>query len=542
MTKTQVCLLLLICPANLVFAEGQTPTTPETEQETIRVNKIVVISNPIFDESAPDSIFIHGWANYLHINTRESVVLNRLNFNAGDEVKTKDLEEAQRLLRTEAYIRDANVYLASKDPTADTDDEAQTIVVETWDNWSLLPTVSFSRSGGGSSASVGIKEDNLLGYGIRTRLRYQTDEDRTGYKFAFEAPFDWIKHATIGTDFYDNSDGQAARLYFDKPFYTLDGKHTYGFDLLSDDRTDTIRQNGLDINEFQHKVQYANLQYGWLVNKTDAELSRLITGFTIDNNEFDNIDSYPDSPLPEDRDFMYPWIAYEYLQDQFEVLTNVHLIAINEDYNLGWHHYIRLGLETKDQRDDSPLGYHLFWQTNRGYQSGPDLLLLSLGGKATFETRQKDFYQINTEAEYFYQINPKWTAYSKARLSHSKNNPLDQTFALGDETGVRGYANDYQHGDNQWLFTAELRHYPNINLYQLAELGWAAFGDIGQAFGGPDENNEHKGTIGSVGIGARIYSPKSSYGHVAHIDLSFPFTQGEDVNRWEWRFQVKSHF
>ncbi len=106
----------------------------------------------------------------------------------------------------------------------------------------------------------------------------------------------------------------------------------------------------------------------------------------------------------------------------------------------------------------------------------------------------------------------------------------------------RGYPNDYQYGDNQWAFTAEIRNYPNINLYQLAELGWAVFTDVGHAFGGGDENNDVTSPIGSVGIGARIYSSKSSYGNVAHIDISMPFTSGVEVNSWEWRFQVKNRF
>lgn len=73
--------------------------------------------------------------------------------------------------------------------------------------------------------------------------------------------------------------------------------------------------------------------------------------------------------------------------------------------------------------------------------------------------------------------------------------------------------------------TAEIRNYPNINLYQLAELGWAVFADVGQASGGPlAANNEVSGPLASVGIGARIYSSRSSYGNVAHIDLSVPYT------------------
>ena len=284
-----------------------------------------------------------------------------------------------------------------------------------------------------------------------------------------------------------------------------------------------------------------SLEYGWRIHITANSRTRIIAGITHDKNEFANLDNYPDSPLPQNRDFLYPWIAYEHLQDDYKVLNNVHLINYNEDFNLGWHHYLKIGLETQDV-DNSALGYHIDWKTTRGYQADEDLILLSFDGIGTFATKQKDFYRVNAMAEYFYQINPKWTAYAKSRLSTSKNNYLDQTFGLGDDTGVRGYPNDYQHGDNQWLFTAELRNYPNINLYQFAELGWAAFVDVGQAAGGQDEGNEVSGPIGSVGVGARIYSSRSSYGNVAHIDISMPFTTGVEVNEWEWRFIVKNRF
>nr|WP_244999897.1 hypothetical protein [Shewanella schlegeliana] len=515
---------------------------PEDYEQKKQTKNIVIKSNDIFDLSDPETFFIHRWANYLHINTRDLVIRDKLSFSEGDKISQKDLDEAQRILRSQAYIRDARVTFSQPAADADLADEGENILVETWDNWSLLPTFSASHSGGESKFSVGLKEDNLLGYGIRTRVKYQSNEERTGYLFAVETPINFIKHATIAASFYDNSDGQAKYVYFEKPFYNLDGKYMYSAEYLDDFRIDTLKQNGQDINEFEHAVTYNNARFGWLIERDSKQLSRVITGLTQDRHEFAHIDSYPSSELPQDRDFLYPWIAYQYLQDDFEVLNNVHLINNNEDFNLGWQHYFKLGIETRDLNNSSPIGYHLDWQSSRGYQGDDQLILLAMDAKGVFATSQNDFYQVNLAAEYFYHITPKWTAYSKLRLSTSQNNYLDKPFALGDETGIRGYPNDYQYGDHQWAFTAELRNYPNINLYQLAELGWAIFTDVGHAFGGSDENNAVSSPIGSLGIGARIYSSKSSYGNVAHIDLSVPYTSGPEVNSWEWRFQVKSHF
>jgi outer membrane protein assembly factor BamA len=515
-------------------------TLPIPDEAPTKVGKIVIISHPIFDLSDPDSFFIHRWANYLHINSREDTIKQKLSFIPGDTLTEKELAEAQRLLRYESFIRDANIFVAQKDPNADlTRDD--TLVVETWDNWSLLPTVSLSKTGDDTKYSFGIKEDNLLGYGVKTRMQYQSDKDRTGYKFAFEAPFTPIKHATIGADFYDNSDGQAVHLLFDKPFYELSSQDMYSAEFLDDTRVDTLRQNGKDTGEFEHQVSYTNVSYGWLINKSQAELSRFSLGITQDKHDFLPTAESPLTALPQDRAFLYPWIGYEYLQDDFTVLNNIYLINKNEDFNLGWHHKVKVGLETNDL-DDALVGYHMFASSSRGYHDENHFFLMSIDGRASLATSQADFFNLGIQGEYFYQFAPKWTAYSKGRLATSNNNYRDMPFALGDETGIRGYANDYQHGDHQWSATGELRYYPNINLYQLAELGWAAFIDVGQAFGGSDAGNETQSPIGSIGIGARLYSSKSSYGNVAHIDLSVPFTNGEEVNGWEWRFQVKSHF
>ena len=532
-----------VAPAANMTAQP-TNNAEEASSKTTKksIKKIVVVSNAIFDESDPDAFFIHRWANYLHINSRESTILNKLSFNETDQVTQKDLDEAQRILRYEPYIRDAKVSFAQTDPEAEPS-EKETVLVETWDNWSLLPTFSAGRSGGDSKFSVGIKEDNLLGYGIRTRLKYKSSADRTGYQLAFRAPMDrWIKHSTLSANFYDNSDGEATMVDFTKPFYTLDDTNMYSGSYINDLRVDTIRQNGKDVNEFEHKVDYYNAQYGWLLNYQDDSLSRIMVGITQDKNSFTHIEQYPNSSLPYDRDYLYPWIGYQYIQDDYKVLNNVHLINHNEDFNLGWQHYIKLGIETSDTRDSSPIGYHLNWLSSRGYQNEQQLILVSAAGEGFFETSQADYFKVSIAAEYFYQISPKWTAYSKVRLSTSQNNYLDQPFALGDNTGVRGYPNDYQHGDNQWLVTAEIRNYPNINLYQLAELGWAVFTDYGQASGGDDQNNAVSDPIGSIGIGARIYSSRSSYGNVAHIDFTLPYTSGEGINSWEWRFQVKQQF
>lgn len=531
-------LLWLLATTAIGMSVNATPISADSaDSRTFVVGHIRVVSNPIFDESASNAIFLHHWANAIHINTRDSVILDRLSFKEGDVITQKQLEEAQRILRKEPYLRDAKIVQV---PAKDDQPQPVNLVVETWDQWSLLPTVDWGRSGGKNRYSFGIKDDNILGLGMQTQLEYQSDEDRTGYKFDFETPLTIVKNARVAASFADNDDGKSTWLMFDKPFYTLMDTRAYGAEYQSVDRTNTFRQNGEDLQEYQESLDFAEFYWGMLLQQQGDVRQRLRFGITRDRHAFTALPGQPMLPLPQDRNFTYPWTEWEYLQDDYRVMTNVHLINFNEDINLGWQHKLRFGLETND--GDS-LGYHLEWQMNRGYADDHELLLLELKATGIFATAQPDYYRIAATTEYFYRFNHKWSAYSRVQLISSRHNFRDLPVALGDEAGMRGYPNDFQHGDQQWLVTAELRNYPNINLYQLAELGWAAFIDVGHAFGGPlAEDNEISHPISAIGIGARLYSSRSSYGNVVHMDFSLPMSNGEHVSGWEWRFEVKSHF
>ncbi len=522
-----------------LFSTSPGIAAPKTQPHFV-VSEIIIVNHSIFDESADNSIFIHHWANKLHVDTRNEVILDRLNFKENDAIDSDDIAEAQRVLRRLPYISDAKVYVARPDPQADVKTKGKTIVVEVWDNWSLLPTVNFSRSNGESRSAFGIKEDNLLGTGIGTDFQYQKERDRSGYLFGVSAPIKWVKHADVSADYYDNSDGKALSLAFEKPFYTLDGTHSYSADYNDQRRVDTIRQNGVEAEKFDHDISQFNVNYGWLLHHGNNELSRLMIGISQDKHVFSP--ETDDDLTPADRDYLYPWINYQFIQDDYRVFENIRLIRKKEDINLGWTHSVTLGIETRDTRHSGDLGYHVDWSTSKGYQFNKQLVFLNLSGNGHFNTGEKDYYRVDLQGEYYYQFTSKWIGYGKARFTASRDLPLDQLNTLGDETGVRGYPDDYQHGDNVWVASAELRYIPNINLYQLADLGWALFTDIGRASGGRAEFNEEQGVIGSVGIGARLYSSKASYGNVAHIDLTYPFTSGPEVGGLGWRFEVRRQF
>ena len=98
------------------------------------VAKISISNNTIFDESADGTMVIHYLANWTHITTKSGVIVERLPFKEGDLLDEEDLLEAERIVRSQAYIRDVKITFKEN---CDINELAQ-IEIQTWDNWSFI--------------------------------------------------------------------------------------------------------------------------------------------------------------------------------------------------------------------------------------------------------------------------------------------------------------------------------------------------------------------------------------------------------------------
>ena len=542
-------LSVLIIPYSLAVERKQIECAPSNNNSSelsgktsVKIDSLKIVTNPIFDEAESDTLAVHHFANWLHINTAEDVIKERLPFSVGDKVSTDELAEAERIIRGQPYIRDAKVSLTAR---CQFDDPAE-VEIHTWDNWSMIPTVSFGRKGGNNKFSFGLKEDNLLGMGVRTRFKYNSDEQRTGYQLTIKSATPYIKHSTLLVDFLDNDDGQRTQIVFDKPFYHLRSESMYFAEYLTDEKTEEIFKSGLTRNSFDVESHRYELATGWLLDNTVDSSSRFKFGVTDEKAMFSASDTLNENDtiyLPQNRNYSYPWVGFEYLQRRFKIFSDIYLIKQPEDINLGWQYDVKLGLELNDVAKGSDLAYHLTLSTSKGYAVNDGLLLLSLRGDSTFNTSNPDQYLLSFNAEYFKRYTPLIGFYSRTGVVTSNNQFKDSPVTLGDENGVRGYSLQYQHGEHSVAATAEARFYTGYNLYKILDVGFAAFLDVGKAWGGEQAtNNETTSLISSVGVGARLYSSRSSHRSVVHIDVAKPLTSSIYVDSWEWRLQIKRTF
>jgi hemolysin activation/secretion protein len=544
-----------ICP-NLALAQApDTPppvdeistcdeqASPSTSAQADKVvERIIIKSAPIFDENAPDTIALHRFANRFHVTTKPWVIEERLTFVPGSTVNEQDLREAEAILRKERYLRDARIRFI---PGCE-DGQGAIVSVETWDNWSLIPTVSFSRRGGENKSTIGVQQDNLLGMGIRTRLRYNQDEQRSGYQLTFNSAAPWTKHANIGLNLIDNDDGKRIQFVFDQPFYHLGTQRMRFAQFLQEERVEDIFQNGQTRNSFNTEQHRYDVAYGWQLFNDHTASGRLSIGFSDHKSLFLIDETSPSTNtlfLPFDREFQYPWIAYEHIQRDIVVMQDIYLIQQPEDINLGWYFRAQFGLELNDVSSEHDFGYQVFFDARKGTKVGDGLFMFNLSSRAVINASQHDHLRVDMNGEYFYKISDRFSAYGRLSSTFSSNPFLDDPVVLDDDTGVRGYPQQYQHGDHRISGSIEARMYTGYNFYQLFDLGFAAFVDAGKAFDGDVEQfNESDDVLSSVGIGARLFSNRSSNKGVIHIDFATPLAGGDNVDSWEWRFQMRNSF
>ncbi len=480
----------------------------------------------VFDPNDHSFSWFHRLGNQLHFLTKEQTINTELNAFPICEISDDSLYEVERHLRGKRYFRDAKV----------TAQQGNQVLVETWDTWSLLPIIEFSRSAGENEFTAGIKDSNLGGYGVDAELVYFDDYQRSGYELKLKAPL-------YGWDNYygrmalaDTEDGDRMLLELSKPFLGSLSQQAMLAGAELDDRIDAIDQNDQEVNRFRHQLERYQAWYGWAPVLWRHHSRRFQLGFTHERHRFTN-DNGSTALLPQDRQLDLLWAGVRWHQDRFQRRQNLFLINTTEDVNLGWTAQLRLGWSFSDNEQGeyaefsfdkgTELSESLLWLTQFQWRDQPNA------------TEQSHFASFTNEL--FYSLGESWRWYGKWASRWSDNLPLDTPNALGGFTGLRGYPAEYQHGDSVNLLTTELRYYPGIDIWQLAEVAGTVFYDIGRASGGSDYPNNPAGVLQSVGVGLRFYISHGGR-NVLHLDFARPISDNDNVNEWEWRAVARRRF
>lgn len=505
-----------------------------SNDKSILIETIDIKVNPIFDPDNPETTGVHEFANWLHIDTRDDVILSQLPFQAGDKVSEVDLLEAERILRSKKYLRESKITF---DPLCE-ENKPQKITVETWDTWSLLPTINIGRSSGNNKYSFGFKEENLLGYGIRASVKYKSDHERTGYHTMLQMPAPWQPHALMSFQADDYDDGKILMADYFQPFYQRTSEELYRIYGLTQEQTSAVYHNGLTESQFGYKGTFGQIAYGQRWKQTTSDTWRWIAGLDYRDVEFDNVMLTERSNL-KNYSLTAPWVALQYEQDNFVVLKDIDLINHSEDINLGWSISAKVGLDATS----NSTGTLFEFSADKAWQANDDLLYrFNANINGLFGTELDDRISTSLTAKLNYRWTDLLAVYAEASTIWQNTEFAEKPLAVGGEEGIRGFPQSYQHGTKLYKSTMELRVYPNINLYQIVDVGFVGFVDVGRAYGTIEHPNITDKMLGSAGLGIRLYSSRSSNENVVHIDFTKPFSQFENVDSWELGLSVETRF
>jgi outer membrane protein assembly factor BamA len=536
-------LFVFVTAKGTCAAEGDgLPSLPSPEileEQGAIIGEITIVNGDVFDTSIEsESGWLYRAANKLHINTRPDVIRDQLLFRSGEPYRKRVIEETERILRANDYMYDAKISpIAFRDGVVD-------LEVRTRDVWTLNPGFNFNRKGGENSFGAQIEEDNLLGTGQQLELEWDSDVDRESLIFSYFDPHFLHSWNRLGFTYADADDGDTKAFRFDRPFYSLDARWSAGTNLYDSLRNDQRYALGKKVGEFQHSDEYYEVSGGWSAGLQGKWVRRWTYGATYERDEFAVLPDEPlGGPLPGDREFAYPWIGFDLVEDNFQERRNLNQIRRTEDVLIGLRLGGRLGYAAEDLGSDRDAAIFSAYVQDGTDFDGADQTVF---GTATVYGRVEDEglrnAVLSAEARYYWQTSSRSKFYALVSGAVGEDLDADNQLLLGGDNGLRGYPLRYQGGTARALLTLEQRYYTDWYPFRLFYVGAAAFFDMGRTWGTDVTGMENLGLLKDIGIGLRLGSSRSSFGNVVHIDLAFPLDGNGDIDNVQLLVETKGSF
>ncbi|WP_445426132.1 MULTISPECIES: BamA/TamA family outer membrane protein [unclassified Alishewanella] len=508
-----------------------------------QISAIHFEQNNVFDLTEPGVFWLHRFANASHRISLEGTIRDDLLFNDHAPLNLADLAETERLLRSRRYIRDARVSVSRYCPTENTVE----VLVRTWDTWSLLPKIDISSEGGETNYSLGIAEDNLLGFGNQLHLDYNKDSERSGYLVSFGSPNIFGTHWNTFLSYANNSDGENYRFNVQRPFYRLDSQWSLNFDLLKNKELVTDYQLDERVNEYNRTRQQFESSVGFKLVERGRSIQRFIVGMTLEDVAFNDTEGTV-LTLPDERNLSALWLEYQILEDDFYKLYNINQFNRVEDINAGWQLQLRLGyLQSWLGADNS--GLQLTAHAEKAWQLQEHTWLFGQLNYRRLNWQDQTQQLLHFSWQLNHQLNEYNSVVASISAERGSNLFADERLYLGGDTGLRAFPLYYQSGDKRVIATAEYRRYTDWNLWRIFDVGFAAFTDIGRSWGDSEQFKDLMAqpdiddkVLFGIGVGVRLLSSHSSRGTMVHLDLTRPFSDNPDINNWQWRATAKRRF
>jgi len=198
---------------------------------------------------------------------------------------------------------------------------------------------------------------------------------------------------------------------------------------------------------------------GWSHGLQNGWVRRWSSGVTYDEHVFAPVSTWTGvTAIPEDRRFLYPWLQFDLVQDDYLKLWNHDQIARTEDFYLGTTASVRVGWA------DAALGSSrsalmVRSSAGRGLRSGSSTLLLAGTLTGRLENGEPRDALLAGSVRYYVEQNEHWLFFTTLEGTKGWRLDLENQILLGGDNGLRGYPLRYQDGTARALWTLEQRYF-----------------------------------------------------------------------------------
>ena len=531
-------LLLGLSSAVAAAPAAALPDDAALEAAGAVIGEINIIRHDIFDTSlAEEDRAVFRAANALHRRTREPVVRRLLLVEPGMAYSRRLLDETERVLRAQNYLREADVR-----PVRFADGRVD-LVVETWDAWTLNPGISGSRSGGSSSFGFELEDSNLLGTGAELTLSRDSDSERDENALSYRNEHLFGRWNGLDAELRDNSDGRGWALALGQPFHALDTRRAWGASVDRLTLVESFYSRGEEVAEYRQRNNDIEAWWGRSTGLRHGRVTRWQFGLREQSRDFlPALDPLMVGPVPDDRHLVGPWIGIERIQDDWEEQVNLDQIGSTEDVLLGLRWTARLGwADTAFGSDRDALWYEA--GISRGFRLPAGSLLRT---EAWLDGRLEDGsardLSLGGRARYYRRTGDKRLFYADLETVHGHALDLDSYVTLGGDNGLRGYPERWAGGEGFSRLSLEQRYYTDAYLWRIFRVGGAVFMDVGRTWGDDPLGAPNPGTLADIGFGLRLGNTRSAFARVIHVDLAFPLDGDPSLKRVELVIEARREF
>jgi hypothetical protein len=530
--------LLMMSVSGMATAECDSPSESNLAQSPIlRVGEITVERQNVFSEEEADW-WPYALANRLHIITRDSVIRNQLLIKTGDRLDKRRVAESERLLRRKEYLSDATVFIGMDSACEGVVD----LKVVTEDQWSLTPHLSLSSSGGQTLWGIGITERNLLGQGLALRLRRDENLDRSANQLGLSS--DHLLGSRYAGSLWlsDNDDGKDLSGSIGHPFYALDTETSWRFAVQ--DRRWRQAQFALGERILDRAVESQSLSasWGWLNDIRGDAATRWYLGAHF-SEQARSDDSEVDTPLKSvfDRRYGVGYLGYERVEDRYLKTSEVDLIGLTEDIPIGLNYALFAGYVA----GRNALSHRFWWKGQFSLSPiGSEAQLMQLRMTTEGMTGGDEVpseFDLSASARWLWKRGHGVSYQMKGELKRAVQPFLGYQAYLGAHTGMKGFKDRIVSGRTSMRWTLERRVVTDLDLFDVARLGWTTYFDVGRVWDPQFPTELTDDWLANVGLGLRIVPIKVEKGKAIHVDFSVPLKhrQLDSVSDFEVSIAVR---